>query len=639
MKNAQISRILLIIFGSALILAGLFFDYLNGREPISLGPLQWSVLIVGLLVLLAGIVFKWSWATRLSEKIHKFLLKNVPERIFNAKKQWIIDLIVIVVFLVIAIAFFAGRWKGIAPVINLGSDAANVATYAAVLDNPENFVNDFLYNEASNFSYYVSFHIPYLRTFANQMGGYGLAYLSLLIPIIFIQSVGFYCFGKSLFKNRFFALLLAILSLVLVYTESSDYWGIYKDPQPRMLFGAFLPWLLWIAYASLKRPALRYLTMAFVGLMLYLHPLSSPGVAFAIWLGFLFNKPQGKKVRAHLLEMLALGLIFVTAAIPFTITYLNSRDLAPAGVDYGTALEAFKTKGMAMFELGATLQELLKIISYTLLLPLAVVAWIVSWFKLNLKTEVKLLLTWILGLLFVGSGITLIEAVIDAKMEIMPVLLQLNRDLRYTVPVMEISILLPLAALANLIQPLNWKTLIQRILVMVSGVGIVIVLILGFRSVTIEKLDLKGYAQQAVKCWTQGRFFCEVSLDSSLQETLAYISENTKPDSGFISLPPVKMSKLIRYQGLRSVVFESLEIKSLLTSNMSEYFAIQPEVEQWKEIETIPNDAERFLAYLDFASECGADYAVVSASEAGQFLTDPYILVFSSGDYAIVQIP
>jgi hypothetical protein len=557
----------------------------------------------------------------------------------QVKYRWIIDLVILMLFLVIAIAFFAGRWKGASPVLNLGSDAANVATYAAVLDHPDNFAKDLLYNNTNNFSYYVSFHIPYLRTFANAMGGYGLAYLSLLIPIIFIQAAGFYLFGKRLFKNRFFALLLAGLSLVLLYTESSDYWGIYKDPQPRMLFGAFLPWLLWLAYASLKRPVLRYWTMAFVGMMLYLHPLSAPGVAFAVWLGFLLNKPSEKTKGRHLLEMLALGLVFIAAAIPFTITYINSRDLAPAGVDYATALEAFKTKGMAMFELGNTLLELLRIITFTLLLPLSLAAWAVGWFKLALKTEVKLLLTWVLGLLFVGSGITLIEAAIDARMEIMPVLLQLNRDLRYVVPLMEISVLLPLAIIANRIKTTNWKGIIQKSVMMILGAGLVAILVFSFRTQTKDKLDLKGYAQQAIKCWTGGTFFCPDSTNNDLKETLAFISEQTNSDAGFISIPPVKMSRLIRYQGLRSVVFESADIKTLLTSNMSAYFAIQSQVEVWNNIGGISDEAERFAAYLDFASANQADYAVVSADDAANYLPDTYNVVFTSGEYAIVKIP
>jgi len=641
MPNQRIVKLFFIVLGFILTLIGLFFDLVNGKGHISLGPLQLASLSVGLVALFTGIAWGTVWGKQIKINIQRFFARevNCPKR--DPKRYWVFDVIFYAIFLFIALAFFVGRWKGIVPVVDLGSDAANVATFAAVLDHPENFLNDFVYYDTGNFKFYVSFHILYLRIVSNIFNDYGLAYLSLIIPIIFIHSVGFYVLGKKLFKNRFFAFLLAILSLIIVYTESSDYWGIYRDPQPRMLFAAFLPWLLLVAFSCLKRPVLRYLTMAIIGLLVYFHPNSAPGIAFAIWLGFLFTKPQGKKVGVHLLEMLGIGLIFFMAAIPFMTAYMGSRDLILSGMDYDTALVEFKTLGMAMFRLGETLLRLLKIFISTLLLPLAVIAWFVGWLKLEQKTEIKLIVIWILGLLFVGCGIPFLEAFIDEKLQIMPVLLDLNRNLRYIVPLLEISILLPLAGYANRIQIKNRKGVMIKCLVTFLSLGIVIILCMGFRKVTKDMLGLQEYAQQAVTCWMQGNFFCEDTTGSDEQELLAYIRENTNIDDGFISIPPLnlKTSRQIRYQGLRSIVFEISDDGVFLASNMTEYFAIKPDISQWETIETIKDDEERFLAYLDFADEHGADYAVVSSTDARHYIANQYSVVFTSGDYAIIEMP
>lgn len=636
MIQKRTPQIIIICFGILLCILGFFYDFIGNQGQFSIGPLQLATIIVGLLFVLGGFFVKLDWFTNLSQKIDRLLFKEKSHN--ESKNKWLIDLALILLFLLIALAFFLGRWKGANPVLDLGSDAANVATYAAVLDHPANFASDIAYDSAQNFSFYVSAHIPLIRALSGVLGGYGLAYLSLLLPVIFLQLLGFYFLGKTLFKDRFWALLLSILSLIIVYTESSDYWGIYKDPQPRMLFGAIFPWLLLIVYRGFSNRGFRFLAMTIVGLMLYIHPVSTPAVAFAVWLAFIAIKPPTLNCKRHLIESFAQGLLFVCMAVPFIFIYLNGRDVSSTQVDYATALTAFGSVMSGMFNLSSICLGFLKTLAVTTLLPMAVLALIFSFFRYGKKLEVKMILLWIAGICIVGIGLTTVEAFIDARIHALPVLLDLNRSLRYLIPILEISIFLPLSEVTKRIGADSLKRIFQRSLVYIAGICIFTVLVIGFGNATRDKLDMHQYAQQTVKCWGKGEWYCRESSPQSLIKLLQYISNNTDETASFISIPPINISKVLHYQALRSVVFDPVDINTYLAADLNKYFELQPEKERFKSIGEITDQTAQLAAYLQFAKDRGADYAVVSAEIAGGILPEGYTVVFTSGKYSLVQI-
>jgi hypothetical protein len=402
-----------------------------------------------------------------------------------------------------------------------------------------------------------------------------------------------------------------------------------------MLFGAFLPWLLAVAYLGLNRPKFRYLTMVLAGLMLYIHPVSTPGVAFSIWLGFLLMKPKERKMNRHLLDLVKLGAIFVIMAIPFTITYIHGRDITPQSVDFSTALAIFRSNGMAMFNIESTVFSFLKILSFSFLLPLAVLGVVIGWLRTNRKEDIKLILFWLAGLLFVGIGVTAIEQIIDEQLHILPVLLQLTRDFRYIIPLLEIVILIPLAGFNNSIQANSLFNITRRLFLSGIGVAIVLLLAFGYRNVTMGKLEMKGFAQQAFSCWVEGHFFCENNSSRDDLKVINFIAEKTEIDSSFISIPPVNLDKIIRYQSLRSIAFDLSDKNSFLVTDMSKYIELKGRFEKWDEIMGIANEETRIPSFLNFAKEVGADYAVVELDNLKDFSN---IVVFSAGPYSIIDL-
>jgi len=638
LTRQHIRNSIFLFLGLLICASSIFFDFITGNNNFRIGYFQILGLVVGVLFIFIGFF-------SIPERVKKIKLLDfiIPSQFSVSPKVVhklgrIIDFTVALLFLVIALAFFLGRWKGANPVLDLGSDAANVATFAAVLDHPENFRGDIVYSSTSNFSFYVSAHIPITRFLSRIFGGYGLAYLVLLVPIIFIQQLGFYFLGKKMFRNRFWALLLSILSLVIVYTESSDYWGVYKDPQPRMLFGALLPWLLFMAYSGFGNKKMRYITMVMIGLMIYIHPVSTPAIAFAIWLAYLVIKSKKDKLKDHFIESLFLGMVFVCVAIPFILIYLHGRDVSSTQVDYSVAITAFGSVVSGMFTVQNVTLALLKTMSVTLLLPLAVISWFISYFKFQKKLEVRMILLWIIGICFVSVGLTTIETAIDSKIQALPVLLDLTRSLRYLIPLLEISILFPLSEYTSSVHTRSIKGILSKGLAYITGLCICALLVMGYRNVTQDKLDMHQYAQQTVKCWSNGEWYCSDPSDQDLVDTLVYISKNTESNASFISIPPVKLNKVLRYQALRSVVFDPVDMNTFLAVDLVRYFDLLPEKDKWQTIGLITDQKTQFEAYLDFAEEHGAEYAVISVDSLNFELPEEYSLIFSAGSYGIIQI-
>jgi hypothetical protein len=629
-------RVFLGFIGIAILFLSVFFDLLTGK-PISIGFVQIFGILFGLI--LAAICYFWNFPffKRISTIFSKDMeIKESPPS-KKAATGKVIDILVVILFLAIAFAFFIGRWKGLLPVFNLGSDGANVATYAAVLDHPANFANDFVYYTTRSFGFYISIYIPLVQFIGKFTHDYGLAYLIMAVPIIFSHLAGFYFLGKRIYRNRFWAFLLAMLSIVLIFAESSDYWGVYKDPQPRMLFGAVLPWILSLALASIKNIKLRPWTMIVLGLLFYVHPVSAPCIAFAVWLSYVFFKPAGKKVGRHTLDLLLQGLLMVAVTVPFIYLYLHSRDISAQGVDFSTATQLVQSSNLGMYRIYEVLGNFVKILTSSLLLPVALIGLLLAKYVFKQKDIVRIFLIWIVAIFLVSFGITIIESLIDKQANILPIFVQLNRSLRYIIPLLEVLVFLPFALFTNSLTLKTRRDLLSSAAVHLLGLALMALFCFRFYAVTKDVLDIKFFAQKAVVCWSQGNFFCPAAKDEGTADLLDYIANDTALEATFVSIPPANISKTIRYQGLRSVAFESRDLGTLSSTDVSRALYWKDFVTRWQATAEIDDAQARLDGYLALAAGIDADYAVVS-NEAIQGLQIPGEIVFSSDSYSLILL-
>jgi hypothetical protein len=468
------------------------------------------------------------------------------------------------------------------------------------------------------------------------LGDYGTAYVILIIPYVFLHLVGFYVFGRMLFRNRLFALMLAWITTFLVYIGSGDYWGVYIDPQPRMMFQALFPWLLVLALLALNKPRLRWAVFTCLGLMIYIHPNSIIGVAFALWLGYLFDKPANISWGRHLFYQLGLGFIFLVATLPFIFKYLGNREISNVSqVDYPTAIAFLKDVSPYNFELHATFAAYFQLMLRSGLLPLAYLGAVLVYREVRNDKRVgefKLILVWILGILLVSVGYNALERWVESQMQILPVFYGLTRNLRYIVPLMETLVVWSLALYWEKISPSEPRAVSRRAGLVLVGVGVTILFSFTFpRSWGSPPPD---YRWKSFSCFSQAKLVCPEQTLLDQVEVIEFIGNQTPQGSRVISIPPVDINGATRYQGLRPVVFDTGDFIRLALGNINGAMKLQVLNKEWSEIFNLPDD-QQFPLFLDFAKQNDADFAVIK-SPAPMWLERS--IIFSNSTYSLVDL-
>jgi hypothetical protein len=543
------------------------------------------------------------------------------------------DWFVISVFFLAACLFFLGRWNGLKPFVDLKGDAAYVTAYAASLDHPKAFVGDPLFNDPENFGYNDSLQVLVLRRLNTYIGDYGTAYIILLLPFIFLQLSGFYILGRVFFHSRFFSFLLAILTTILIDTQSWDYWGVYYDPQPRMMFQSVLPWLLTLVILSIQRPHLRWLVFICLGIMIYLHPVSIPSIAFAIWIGYLIVKPEGLKWGRHLCELTGFGLVFLFLTIPFLSKYIENRDLvATVQVDYDTAIAFLKETFIYTYRLQITLANFVKDLLQTGLLPLAYLGAIFLFRSERERPRFYLVLAWIAGILFVSIGVSALEQQIEFRLRILPLFVDMARGLRFLIPLLELIILWPMA--------LGWESsragtdlaIVRRLALSILGIIVLIFLNLSFpNSFEVPLLD---YRFKTISCISQWHLTCPSQTLLDQEKVIEYIRSNTPEGSRLISLPPADIGGAIRFQALRSESFDPRDMIRLTLGNLAGAIKLRSENAAWEIITSLPAD-KQLQPFLEFAAGRNTDFAVIK-SPAPDWLASK--VVYSNATYSLLDL-
>jgi hypothetical protein len=385
------------------------------------------------------------------------------------------DRLIILLFALAAVLFFLARWQGISPFAFLDGDGANVASFAASRANPGAFVGDALLAEARATGFYINFHTVWASTVGRALDDYGLAYLLLLLPIVFLHLALFYALGRSLFESRLGALLLTLMAAVTVRIPLAEYWGLYPDPQPRALFAALLPLVLIMVVRWRDRPERWVLPMALLGALTYVHPVSAPPVAGAVWLGLATLYQPQIGLRRHLLGLALAAGAFLLLMAPFALLYFGagggSVDPSLNGAARLVMAERF-SPGFMDVPLAVWL-FVKSWISPRILLPLA--AAVSAVFLWTRRPQTRRLLIFFaamaVGLLVCGYGLPMLDHLIARASDGLPRLIDFMRASRYLVIIMLIVAVWGAAeaargrrglialAIACLVVPLGWAVL------------------------------------------------------------------------------------------------------------------------------------------------------------------------------------
>jgi hypothetical protein len=543
------------------------------------------------------------------------------------------DWIVLLLFFLISSLFFLGRWNGLNPFIDLRGDAAYVSSFAASIDKPAIFARDPLFYSPRNFGYYSSLQIPIIRALTLFTGNYGMSYVLLLIPFVFIQLSGFYFFGRILFRSRFFAILLAVFSIILFNSQSWDYWGVWYDPQPRMMFQAFFPWLLAFVLFSLTRQRLRWLVFIALGIMIYIHPVSIPAVAFSIWLGYLVIKPMGVSWKRHLFIQFLYGCVFLVFTIPFFIQYFTNRDFSSTKqLSFETARTFLMGVFPYTFHLRTTFSNLVEALLKSSLLPLAYLGAVIVYRNPSERQNLCLILVWLAGIVFICIGFNSFEQFIEFKMRALPILVDVIRGFRYTIPLLEVLVIWPLAIFWIKAGPEIEFAVFRRIII----VGLVAILLTLFTLTfprTFAEL-IPDFRFQTFNCLVEGQVTCPSQELKDKLAIIEYIRKNSKEGSLLISIPPTDMGGAIRFHANRPVSFDPGDMNRLALGNVAKAIEMNIDNLDWTNIGSLPID-QQLYKYLTFARKKHTDFAVIQ-SPAPDWLAGK--VVYSNTTYSLIDL-
>lgn len=543
--------------------------------------------------------------------------------------SWL-DVIAICVFAVFATATFMGRWKGLTPFVFLSSDAGIVSSFVAAYQHPDFFRGDVLLSDFTNFRYYLAFH-PLMIFMINKLtGDYGLAYISLLLLTVFVQCSGFYLLGVTLFKSRYWAILLVIINLAPIALPVREFWGIYDDPLPRSLFHACLPFLLTAAFRFKKEVRVWPWLMVFTGLMFYMHPVSAPSWAFAIWLGFLVFLPTQWGVLRKLAYMCALGLVFVATVLPWVFNFLLVHERqASAAVSYHDVVGIIADRvGKELLDVGLALTLWIKEVSswpfwfYSLW---AVAGSVVLWSqRRDLRGDIKLVAVWCLSIVFVAVGLTFVEQTICRVYDLKRFQMDSVRGVKYLVPIMLLMCVWCLAGISRQFQTGSLKRTLAMLL------GAVITTIWVYQSPPVTFI-------QTAKAWRHGSLTPRPSKDEiGTVEAISAIKENTKPGSRIL---PFVIPLEVRYAALRSIVYAYKDGGIFADTNLGSLLEWHKIKKNLDEIDSNNDLRTKLIMTLDLAKRLNADYVITDFhvnQKVASFLGAK--IVWSNGSYTLLSL-
>jgi hypothetical protein len=543
--------------------------------------------------------------------------------------QW--DWLFGAIFLAFAVVYFLGRLQGNYPVVILSGDGGNVASYAAALDHPDWFKADPALGATNNIGVYATIHIPLIRALNHLTGDYGLAYAWLVLPQTFLQLLGFYILGRVLFKNRFWAFLLAFLTAMTVINIGlGEIWGVWQDALPRVTFQSLLPFLLALALVWKDRPGRWPWLMVFAGLLVYVHPISAPAWGLAIWLGLWLFLPKGWSWKRRILIMLGLGALFLAVLMPFIINYLSYRG-RDQGADYNTVMAILQSFLPAnLLNVPAALGSFLWNMTRSLLLPVALTGAIATWLlKKGKRTEVKIVFLWMAGIFIASVIIPYAEQLVEQHFHILPIETELVRCIRYFVPLMLLFWIWPLA---------EWTPRLSNLTARRGAMALGIVLV-GFWGATNRPAVRDMY--QTFVCFTKARLVC--SAPNPLNELILTLRAETQPGEGvlFFNQDPAYTSQTlsVRYEVLRPLVYTSRDGGLFSYANRSALPAWMDLTRQWEALRALDDPQKRLSGLISMARILKADYLIIDFKITPTFLAGlPVKVLMQNAGYTLIKL-
>ena len=516
------------------------------------------------------------------------------------------DIWIVSSFAVFSLLYFLSQWKGAYPYVFLGGDAANISSFVAGWGYPELFKGDAVLGNAGNFRFYATIHFPLTQLLAKVTGDYGSAYIFMLAPHIFLQMLGFYVLGRVVFGNRYWAVLLTIVTSATVYFPLGEYWGVYIEPQPRFTFQAFLPFLLAAAFYYRCQPKAWPWVMAGAGSLIYVHPVSAPGWGLALWLGFWCCRPVSWSFGKQLRHTLWASAAFFLPTVPWVIFYFLNHAHGTSG-NYETIVALMGSHyNPGYVDVGLATRQFLELFWTHRGIALAILILLPSLFIIargpEKPPELKLIFTWMVGLVLSSVGVTFVEQAVERAFRMVPLQIDLIRGLRYILPLLLLTCLWCLYYFS--------KSAPKEARRAVCLVGAFFTF-----AYTLNSYFFLRPPAEALWQVTQGRLLVLPQEWREVSDSLQVVKSKTPPHSRILPFGGVaaRQALSLRYYALRPVVYTPRDKAALGYANHKAFLEWHWKYQTLRTVAKEPHRARQAAQFLHFCRSLNVDYCLLDS--------------------------
>ncbi|MCX6082575.1 MAG: hypothetical protein NTW32_23855, partial [Chloroflexi bacterium] len=401
----------------------------------------------------------------------------------------------------------------------------------------------------------------------------------------------------------------------------------------RFTYQVLIPFILILLLSTWRdRPQRWPWVMVAAGLMAFIHPVSTPAWAFALWLGLWPCMPPTFDVRSKLREMIKNGFVLALALLPYVSIYLYYHKGGRSNTNYD--LVYFILTNYFPYDLlniPAAVNTLLRATSEHGLLWLGLFGLISTFlFFRSERGRIKQMLTWMAGISFVTIIFPFFEQNIERALRIIPLQTELMRGMRYLVPFLFIFWFYPLAELTNRAR----RTQLIRI-VLVIGTLITIAWL------TVNPPSPFVSTPQVLRCWIQGKLICPIATEYA--DVLTHIREDTPEKAKFVVFLTNRWSGIeVRYLGLRPMAYAYKDRGQLAFTNLEAlqtwFYFLRRENAIFSRHNS-PALADQQKRMVDFARDAEANYILTDFSFPPEVCKDLDIsIAYQNTTYTILKI-
>ena len=557
--------------------------------------------------------------------------------------------LVLFFFLAIAIFLTLGRvGTAFHSFALLTPDLGVYATFAAAQESPELFSRDpFLSNE-KNVNSYNMIQVPLIKSLKKVFGNYGTACAFLLPFFIFVHLTGYYVLGVSIFKNSWAGLLVSLLLSSPMLT-SYDYWGLILDALPRFLYQGMIPFLLALAISRGHDLKWWPVIMGGIGVLNYIHPLSTPPWTIALMLALWVSAPkQGFWEKAHMMGLAMIVLLIVL--FPFVFNYVKSTILETSDViGYDKTLAILQSRFSTM---DGSLSALLAFFAgrrgiifdlvWYLVWLLGIVGIIFGliWRKDSEENaHLRQIAAWMVGILIVSGFAPMLERFIFAYLKRIPPEFEILRTLRYLVPLILLAAFYALWLVRDYFQK---RSILSPNASQYLFVGASLFLLATWGvSGEVQSSQLRGVINQNLSCWFHGKLVCALpQISMNFINAMDAVREKTPVGSRIFS---EGQEVAVRYYALRPLVFTYKDGAPLAYTDQKQLLIWNEHSETMIELARLRKSPFRRRAFIKgivkLAQNTQSDYLLLHESyNADLYYPEQLSLVYTNMYYSLYKL-